>query len=57
MNSFTPGGIVALVFSVVSAFVGLASIIIYGMAPISANELAAVKKRIGETGDTTSVMS
>jgi iron transport multicopper oxidase len=33
-NGFTPRGIVAMVFTVVGAFLGMAVIVWYGIAPI-----------------------
>lgn len=43
---FTARGIVALIFSVISAFLGVAAIAWYGAAPLSAAELAATKQKI-----------
>ncbi|KAI9673749.1 MAG: hypothetical protein M1829_003986 [Trizodia sp. TS-e1964] len=45
-SSFTVRGIVALVFSVIAAFVGLAVIAWYGFGEIGASEIEAARKRI-----------
>lgn len=45
---FTARGIVALVFSCISAFLGMGVIAWYGVAPISAGEFASAKKTIAE---------
>ncbi|WPH03356.1 Hypothetical protein R9X50_00623500 [Acrodontium crateriforme] len=45
---FTARGIVALVFSCIAAFLGLAAIAWYGAAPIGSAELASAKKFIAE---------
>ncbi|KAF2104574.1 iron transport multicopper oxidase FET3 [Rhizodiscina lignyota] len=47
---FTARGIVALVFSCVSAFLGLAVIAWYGAAPIGTAEVASAQRRIVESG-------
>jgi len=43
---FTARGIVALIFSCISAFLGLAAISYYGLADIGASELASAQRRI-----------
>ncbi|KZF23935.1 multicopper oxidase [Xylona heveae TC161] len=47
---FTARGIVALVFSCISAFLGLAAITWYGFGDLGKNELAAAQRRIREGG-------
>ena len=47
-EGFTPRGIVALVFSIISAFLGLAAIAWYGAAPLGKSGPAATEKRSGE---------
>lgn len=47
-SGFTARGIVAMVFSVISAFLGLAAITWYGMGELGPSELAAAQKRIAE---------
>ncbi|KAK5132386.1 hypothetical protein LTR08_009157 [Meristemomyces frigidus] len=50
---FTARGIVALVFSCVSAFLGMAAIAWYGAAPLSSAEVASTKRFIlRQNGDT-----
>jgi len=48
-GGFTARGIVALVFSVVAAFVGMAVIAWYGSLPIGPSEVASAQARIAET--------
>lgn len=47
---FTARGIVALVFSCISAFLGIAAIAWYGMAPIGIAEFQSAKRVVGEAG-------
>ncbi|KAI9818620.1 MAG: hypothetical protein M1832_004393 [Thelocarpon impressellum] len=47
---FTPRGIVALVFSILSAFLGVAVIAWYGAGAIGPSEVAAAQRRIAEAG-------
>ncbi|MCJ1352940.1 MAG: hypothetical protein MMC33_002924 [Icmadophila ericetorum] len=54
---FTPRGIVALVFSCISAVVGMAAIVWYGIGEISTKELAAIKKMIAESEASSSEIS
>ncbi|KAI9893283.1 MAG: hypothetical protein M1814_000412 [Vezdaea aestivalis] len=49
-EGFTPRGIVALTFSIISAFLGLAAITWYGMGELGSGELAAARRRIAESG-------
>ncbi|KAI9862603.1 MAG: hypothetical protein M1824_001152 [Vezdaea acicularis] len=49
-QGFTPRGVVALVFSILSAFLGLAAITWYGMGDLGSGELTAVRRRIAEGG-------
>lgn len=49
---FTARGIVALVFSCISAFIGLAAITWYGMAPLGNAEFQSAKKLVLESGVT-----
>ncbi|KAI9672072.1 MAG: hypothetical protein M1831_001885 [Alyxoria varia] len=49
-EGFTARGIVALVFSVISAFLGVAVIAWYGTAPLGKSGVAAAEKRIREAG-------
>ncbi|THX67128.1 hypothetical protein D6D08_06828 [Aureobasidium pullulans] len=46
---FTARGIVALVFSCIAAFAGLAAITWYGMAPLSASEQEAAERKVVST--------
>jgi len=48
---FTTRGIVALVFSIAAAFVGMAAVAWYGMGELSVLELENAKRRIAEAGD------
>ena len=48
---FTARGIVALVFSIVAAFVGMAAVTYYGMGELSVIELEHAKRRIAQAGD------
>jgi iron transport multicopper oxidase len=50
---FTSRGIIALVFSVVAAFVGMAAVVWYGMGELSVLELEDAKRRIAQAGDGT----
>ncbi|EMC92270.1 hypothetical protein BAUCODRAFT_126264 [Baudoinia panamericana UAMH 10762] len=50
---FTAKGIVALVFSCISAFLGMAVIAWYGAAPLSSAELASAKRFIAKHGGST----
>ncbi|TKA26649.1 hypothetical protein B0A50_04757 [Salinomyces thailandicus] len=50
---FTARGIVALVFSCISAFIGMAVIAWYGSAPLSSAELASAKDFIAKHGGNT----
>ncbi|TKA66614.1 hypothetical protein B0A55_08152 [Friedmanniomyces simplex] len=50
---FTARGIVALVFSCISAFLGMAVIAWYGAAPLSSAELASAKRFVAEHGGDT----
>ncbi|KXT04611.1 hypothetical protein AC578_8659 [Pseudocercospora eumusae] len=50
---FTAKGIVALVFSCVAAFLGMAVIAWYGAAPISAAELAQTRRFVAKAGGST----
>lgn len=52
-SGFTARGIVALVFSCVSAFLGMAVIAWYGAAPLGSAELASAKNFIAKSGGTT----
>lgn len=52
-SGFTARGIVALVFSCISAFLGMAVIAWYGVAPLGAAELASAKNFIAKSGGTT----
>ena len=47
---FTVRGVVALVFSVSSPFVGVAVIAWYGSAPLGKSELASARKKIQSAG-------
>ncbi|KAK5161524.1 FET Ferroxidase [Cryomyces antarcticus] len=47
---FTAKGIVALVFSIISALLGIVVISWYGAAPIGTSELQSAEKRIAEAG-------
>ncbi|KAI9690252.1 MAG: hypothetical protein M1822_009213 [Bathelium mastoideum] len=47
-NGFTPRGIVALVFSVISAFLGMAAVAWYGAAPLGSSQEKALKNRIAK---------
>ena len=48
---FTTRGIIALVFSVIAAFVGMFAVAWYGMGELSVLELEHAKKRIAQAGD------
>jgi len=48
---FTTRGIIALVFSIAAAFVGMAAVTWYGMGELSVLELKNAKRRIAEAGD------
>jgi iron transport multicopper oxidase len=48
---FTSRGIIALVFSIVAAFVGMAAVAWYGMGELSVLEFEHAKRRIAEAGD------
>ncbi|KAI9695423.1 MAG: hypothetical protein M1820_008608 [Bogoriella megaspora] len=47
-DGFTPRGIVALTFSIVSALLGLAAIIWYGAAPLGGSEIDVIRRGIAE---------
>jgi len=49
-TGFTAKGYVAMVFSVIAAFLGLASIIWYGLGEISEGEVQGISERIQEAG-------
>ena len=49
-GGFTARGIVALVFSCLAAFLGMASVVNYGMGELSSLELEHTKKRIATAG-------
>jgi iron transport multicopper oxidase len=48
---FTPRGIIALIFSVLAAILGMVAVAWYGMAELSVIELERAKKRIVQAGD------
>ncbi|KAI9797329.1 MAG: hypothetical protein M1833_005508 [Piccolia ochrophora] len=47
-EGFTPRGIVALVFSILAAFIGMAVISWYGVGELGSSELASAQRRIAE---------
>lgn len=47
---FTARGVVALVFSCISAFLGMGAIVWYGAKPLSSSEFESVKKVVLESG-------
>ena len=47
---FTARGIVAMVFSVIAAFIGLAVISWYGVGELGVSEMAATERRVAEAG-------
>ncbi|EME47220.1 hypothetical protein DOTSEDRAFT_69238 [Dothistroma septosporum NZE10] len=52
-SGFTAKGIVALVFSCIAAFLGMAVIAWYGAAPLSAAELAQTRRFVAKAGGAT----
>ena len=50
-TGFTTRGVIALLFSIVAAFVGMAAVAWYGMGELSVIELEHAKKRIAQAGD------
>ncbi|KAF2165202.1 multicopper oxidase [Zasmidium cellare ATCC 36951] len=52
-SGFTAKGYVALVFSCVAAFLGIAAVAWYGAAPLSAAEMAQTKRFVAKAGGST----
>ncbi|KAM3422713.1 hypothetical protein BST61_g198 [Cercospora zeina] len=52
-SGFTTRGIVALVFSCIAAFLGMAAIAWYGAAPLSAREMAQTRQFVTKVGGST----
>ncbi|KAF2216219.1 hypothetical protein CERZMDRAFT_81369 [Cercospora zeae-maydis SCOH1-5] len=52
-SGFTARGIVALVFSCIAAFLGMAAIAWYGAAPLSAREMAQTRQFVTKAGGST----
>ncbi|KAI5359150.1 Putative multicopper oxidase, type 1, multicopper oxidase, copper-binding, cupredoxin [Septoria linicola] len=52
-SGFTARGIVALVFSCIAAFLGMAAIAWYGAAPLSATEMAQTRQFVAKAGGST----